>query len=211
MALRPCSFLEFLNGIGRDFDVDVIQNFKPTSTADVDYFLMVSSNVKSDTLYHDSNGFLVAKRLLNKRPDYEFKVVKEDKINSNTYPVCSFAFFMEENKKFLFFADRAHGVASFNQNLLINIDRITMDDGKGVGEGYTLLINNTFRHKFAIISSNDNTERVWQRNYDEALLGYISNDQSRLIKYRAMDESETYSAIGIETTLKYSLFYLNEN
>jgi hypothetical protein len=86
---------------------------------------------------------------------------------------------------------------------------VTADDGKGAGEGYTLLVTNIFRYKFAIISSNDNTERVWQKSYDEAIFGYISKDQSQLIKYRNIDEDEPYSATGIETTLKYSVFYLN--
>jgi hypothetical protein len=36
----------------------------------LDYFMKVSTSVKSSTLYHDSNGFLVAKRILNHRPDY---------------------------------------------------------------------------------------------------------------------------------------------
>jgi len=31
MALRPCSFLEFLNGIGKDFDIDLIQNLQVES------------------------------------------------------------------------------------------------------------------------------------------------------------------------------------
>ena len=30
-----------------------------------DYFLKISSNVKSSSLYHDSNGYLVAQRFLN--------------------------------------------------------------------------------------------------------------------------------------------------
>jgi hypothetical protein len=55
--------------------IDVIQKFQPTSSDFIDYFMMVSSTVKSDTLYHDSNGFLVKKRLLNTRPDYKFIVV----------------------------------------------------------------------------------------------------------------------------------------
>ena len=50
--------------------IDVIFDFKPGSRAMQDYFLKVESPVKSDMLYHDSNGFLVAKRILNERPDY---------------------------------------------------------------------------------------------------------------------------------------------
>lgn len=57
--------------------------------------MKVSTSVKSDILYHDSNGFLVSKRVLNSRPDYQFKIGPEDKINGNTYPVCSFAYFIQ--------------------------------------------------------------------------------------------------------------------
>lgn len=131
-----------------------------------DYFMKVSSSVKSDTLFHDSNGFLVSKRPLNWKPDYEFNMKPEDIINGNTYPVCSFAYLIQGDKKFLFFTDRAQGVASFQQDLLINFDRLAMDDGKGVGEGYSKLDRNTFRYKFALISHQDDTERTWQRAYD---------------------------------------------
>lgn len=41
-----------------------------------------------------------------------------------------------------------------------------MDDGKGVGEGYYRVVNNTFRYKFAVLSAQDDTERTWQRAYD---------------------------------------------
>lgn len=38
-----------------------------------DYYLRIKSNVnQTSEFYHDSNGFLVAKRILNSRPDYEF-------------------------------------------------------------------------------------------------------------------------------------------
>lgn len=99
----------------------------------VDYFMKVQSNVRSDTLYHDANGFLVAKRPLNWRPDYVYNIKPDDIINANTYPVCSFAYLLQDNKKMLFFTDRAQGVASFEQDLLINYDRLAMDDSKGVG------------------------------------------------------------------------------
>jgi hypothetical protein len=32
-----------------------------------------------------------------------------------------------------------------------------MDDGKGVGEGYSKIVNNTFRYKFALLSTQDDT------------------------------------------------------
>lgn len=40
----------------------------------VDYFLRVESNVKSaeQEFYHDSNGYLVAKRKIGYRPDYDW-------------------------------------------------------------------------------------------------------------------------------------------
>lgn len=61
--------------------IDIVHTFKPASRSMVDYFMKVSSSVKSDTLYHDANGFLVAKRPLNKRPDYQFEAKPEDIIN----------------------------------------------------------------------------------------------------------------------------------
>ena len=107
------------------------------------------------------------------KPDYDFKMKKEDAINGNTYPVCSFAYLIDGDKKFLFFTDRAQGVAAFQKDLLINFDRLAMDDGKGVGEGYSKTVNNTWRYKFAIISNQDDSERHWQRTYDEALIGFL--------------------------------------
>jgi hypothetical protein len=42
--------------------IDIVHSFKPLNHSIADYFMKVSSTVKSDTLYHDSNGFLVSKR-----------------------------------------------------------------------------------------------------------------------------------------------------
>jgi hypothetical protein len=70
---------------------------------------------------------------------------------------------IDDKKKFLFFTDRAQGVATYGNDLLINIDRLAMDDGKGVGSSYYLNVNNTFRYKFAVVSSQDDVERVWQK------------------------------------------------
>jgi hypothetical protein len=42
--------------------IDVVHSFCPSNTSIIDYFMKVSSSVKSETLYHDSNGFLVSKR-----------------------------------------------------------------------------------------------------------------------------------------------------
>ena len=71
----------------------------------------------------------------------------------------------ENNKKFLLFVDRAFGVAIYDNSLLLNIDRLDMDDGKGVGEGYNRQVKNTFHLKTAIISDKDNIERLWQRAF----------------------------------------------
>ena len=38
------------------------------------------------------NGYLVIGRKIGERPDYEWDYKEEDKINANTYPVCSFAY-----------------------------------------------------------------------------------------------------------------------
>jgi hypothetical protein len=73
----------------------------------------------------------------------------------------------------LTFLDRAQGVTLYGKSTLINIDRLAQDDYKGVGESYSYQRKNLFNMKFAIISKGDDLERLWQRNYDEALVGYI--------------------------------------
>ena len=126
--------------------------------------MKVSSHVQSDDLYHDSNGYLVSKRTLNHRPDdYQYDFKSGDLINGNTYPVCSFAYLLSREKKMVFFTDRAQGVAPYQSALLINFDRLTMDDGKGVGQAYTTMTKNTFHYKFAITESTEMIERRWQR------------------------------------------------
>lgn len=73
------------------------------------------------------------------------------------------------------FTDRAQGFAQYDNSYLINIDRLTGDDYKGVGEGYFYQIQNTFYHKIGIVSSSNHIEREWQRIFDEPLVGYYSN------------------------------------
>ena len=75
----------------------------------------------------------MSKRLLNSRPDYKFEPHPDDIINGNTYPVTAFAYLLSNNKKFIFFSDRAQGVCAYNESLLINFDRLAFDDGKGAG------------------------------------------------------------------------------
>lgn len=135
--------------------VDIVFNFKPPTNTPFDYFLKVSSHIKSSDLYHDSNGYLVSKRILNKRPDYSHNIRQEDIINGNTYPVTSFAYLIKDNEKMIFFSDRAQGVSAYNESLLINFDRLAYDDGKGVGEGYLKIVQNTFHYKFGIVSARD--------------------------------------------------------
>lgn len=58
-----------------------------------DYFLKIDSSIKgNDEFYHDMNGYLVSKRKIGSRPDYNWIYKQEDKINANTYPMCSFAY-----------------------------------------------------------------------------------------------------------------------
>jgi hypothetical protein len=45
------------------------------------------------------NGYLVSKRKVGYRPDYEWVYKVEDKINANTYPVCSFAYMVDSAQK----------------------------------------------------------------------------------------------------------------
>lgn len=147
--------LEITIEIEKPSKVDFVFEFKPPNRSMVDYFLKVDSPVQSDVLFHDSNGFLVAKRELNSRPDYSYDFKKEDLINGNTYPACSFAYLISGGKKLVFFTDRAQGVASYDRSLLINFDRLAMDDGKGVGEGYSRIAKNTFHYKFALVKEKD--------------------------------------------------------
>lgn len=49
-----------------------------------------------------------------------------------------------------------------------------MDDYKGVGEGYSFVRQNKFNFKFAITSKSDDLERVWQRSYDDSLIGFFT-------------------------------------
>jgi hypothetical protein len=72
------------------------------------------------------------------------------------------------------FTDRAQGLTLYDESLLINIDRLAGDDYKGVGEGYNKQISNTFKFKVGIIAKDNNIERLWQRQYDEALVGFTS-------------------------------------
>ena len=52
------------------------------------------------------------------------------------------------------FTDRAQGVTLYDGSLLINIDRLTGDDYKGVGEGYFQQIDLIYRHRIALVDRN---------------------------------------------------------
>jgi hypothetical protein len=54
------------------------------------------------------------------------------------------------------FTDRPQGFTTYDEDLLINIDRLVGDDYKGVGEGYTKQISNRFKHRIGIIGKNEN-------------------------------------------------------
>ena len=80
--------------------IDLETTFKPTSRNMADYFIQVESKINSrGEFYHDSNGYLVIKRNVGIRPDYTWHYKTEDKINANTYPMCSFAYGIEGDKK----------------------------------------------------------------------------------------------------------------
>jgi hypothetical protein len=80
--------------------IDLQTAFKPDTREQVDYFIKVESKVNSQgEFYHDSNGYLVIKRKVGERPDYNLDQKPEDKINANTYPMCSFAYAIEGDKK----------------------------------------------------------------------------------------------------------------
>jgi hypothetical protein len=118
------------------------------------------------------------KRVFDQRPDYEFKPVEGDKINANTYPATTFAYIKNDDSKMLVSLDRAEGVAIYDKDsLLMNIDRITTDDGKGAADVYNYIIRNIFRHRVAIVKVTDDLERQWQKQYDEPILGIYTVSQ----------------------------------
>ena len=45
------------------------------------------------------------------------------------------------------------GVSTYDGSLLVNIDRLAMDDYKGVGEGYGFIRQNNFRFKLGITAA----------------------------------------------------------
>jgi len=79
----------------------------------------------------------------------------------------------------ILFIDRAAGFTQFDKSFLLNIDRLAGDDYKGVGEGYSYQVLNTFRYKLGLVADSDFIEREWQRSYDEPLVAYYS-DKSRI-------------------------------
>lgn len=82
--------------------IDLQTVFKPDTRDLVDYFIKVESKINSQgEFYHDSNGYLVIKRKVGERPDYKWDYKPEDKINANNYPMCSFAYAIEGDKKVL--------------------------------------------------------------------------------------------------------------
>lgn len=68
-----------------------------------DYFIKISSKIKAKgEFYHDMNGYLVSKRKIGERLDYEWTYHESDKINANTYPMCSFGYITDGIKKVIF-------------------------------------------------------------------------------------------------------------
>jgi hypothetical protein len=80
---------------------------------------------------------------------------------------------------------------------------LTGDDYKGVGEGYSYQVQNTFHHKIAIVSSTNHVEREWQRTFDEALVGFYSNVKRESTSKGLLTDNSKH--------LKYSIFLLNED
>jgi hypothetical protein len=85
----------------------------------------------------------------------------------------------------ILFTDRAAGFTQYDTSFLLNIDRLTGDDYKGVGEGYNYQIMNTFRYKLALVNDTDFIEREWQRSYDEPLVAYFSDKPRTSIVFNA--------------------------
>ena len=116
---------------------DITSRFRAKPNVIKDYFIKIASKIinPAKEFYHDANGYLVMKRKVNSRPDYAFTAVGEDRINANTYLMIAFAYIKDQESKLVIFTDRAQGVSIYEENeIIINIDRLTYDDGKGVGE-----------------------------------------------------------------------------
>jgi len=100
------------------------------------------------------------------------------------------------------FLDRAAGVTMLDGALLINIDRLCGDDYKGVGEGYSYQVLNTFRYKLGMVSAKDHIEREWQRTFDDALIGmYSEKERSSVL---APDSQ-------VSKYFKYTIYILNQD
>ncbi len=53
--------------------IEATINFKPLNWQMFDYFVKIDSTVKSNgVFYHDMNGYLVSKRKVGERLDYEW-------------------------------------------------------------------------------------------------------------------------------------------
>ena len=62
--------------------------------------MKIDSDIKNKKeFYHDVGGYLVFKRKIGYRPDYDWQYKKEDKINANNAPMCSFAYVIDAEKK----------------------------------------------------------------------------------------------------------------
>lgn len=101
------------------------------------------------------------------------------------------------------FTDRAQGFTQYDNAYLINIDRLSGDDYKGVGEGYNYLFDYVFQHRIGLVSKSSSIEREWQRNYDEALVGFYSSSERKSSSKGLLTEYSKY--------LKYSIFVLNSD
>lgn len=106
--------------------------------------------------------------------------------------------------QFVLFTDRAGGISLFDKAFILNIDRIASDDYKGVGEGYTDRVRNTFYHKIALVDKDSFIERQWQKSYDEPLMAFYSKEEKKGSTFGLRHtEANSY--------LKYTVFNLNEN
>ena len=101
------------------------------------------------------------------------------------------------------FTDRPQGFTTYDDDLLINIDRLAGDDYKGVGEGFTKQITNTFKHRIAIVPESENIQRLWQRTYDQYSVGFLSATGEATSASREIDEEYKW--------VKYTTFSLNKN
>lgn len=120
--------------------------------------------------------------------------------------MAAFAYIKDQNNKLVVFTDRAQGVSIYEPNeIIINFDRLTLEDGKGVGEMYRTVVDHNLKHRIGLVGSRNDVERVWQKEFDEAVVGTYGATTGFVKPLTDIKLSNTLKY------LKYSIFYSNKH